>query len=307
MSTINQSLPAILRRRATVLHDDDYTPEFVGALLRAADELQVRQAMQISEDEAVAVQAVAEVRILRACLGRVYSQVRAQKPHGWPQEVLTRIKNTLRDVPETGKGRVILAIQIGDGETPQQVIQHAVKAIAQYFHQKGQTNGDTQLRIENAEPRRDDRPGDEASEGHAASSSEGAEGPHAVEGGAGRDVDQHPGNPEGDGGTPGAGVTPGGQGPRAVADRSAAPQAEAQPLTAPLRSIDDRFVIKPKKATPDMGGPRPPEPEAALMRHALMAGEERADLTERLSRQCDHKFVDSKTCLKCGWAPDAQA
>lgn len=255
MSQVNQTLPAVLRRRArTLLGDGIHGPEFVSAILRAADELQVRQAMQLDEEEELAVNLIAQVRLLRALLADIHhAMARKSKPFGWERELLTRIERLMAQATGLGEGRRILAVQVGDEQTLEEIIEKATTQITGYFKERTDANNNE----EDTEPSS-----------------------------AGRDTDQSSGTQE-------AYCAPGGEDGGGDGHAVAAPAAVVQTESEEADAIGHGA---------ESAGARPGND------HASTSSTEAAplDLTERLSRPCDHKFIDSKTCVKCGWSPDAE-
>lgn len=107
----------VLRRRARDL-ESEYSEAYVSVFLRAADELQARRYAAIpGGEEQLVVNAIADNRRLRNVLVRIFEQIRARQPQGWPDQVMTLAKQTLAAVRPFGEGRRIMSIQIGNDAT----------------------------------------------------------------------------------------------------------------------------------------------------------------------------------------------
>jgi len=112
---INQSLPAILRRRAKRLVEDGLyvdEPNFCVALTRAADELQIRQRCA-TDDEQVAVEMIAQNRQLRHHFEQVVQLVEELPlPLRTKLAFQARVDQLLGSQKVAGEGRGILAIAL---------------------------------------------------------------------------------------------------------------------------------------------------------------------------------------------------
>jgi hypothetical protein len=110
----------VLRRRAADLESEGYNAQYVGVLLRAADELEVRTGCATREED-IAVEVEADNRYLRRMLDELYGQIRSQH-RGWRDEVLAKIARTLKVVRSYGKPRRLLATTVGDGATREELL-----------------------------------------------------------------------------------------------------------------------------------------------------------------------------------------
>jgi hypothetical protein len=140
VTQINQSLSAVLRRRAEVLNsimvddeDDERLAKLRVAIARVADELEVRQKCCTPEDaETVAARAIAETRILRRTLVEVHNQLKREMPN-LCKDLVEQIEVTVRSVPESDKQRRILAITVGDDATREFVLEELTAQVDDYF------------------------------------------------------------------------------------------------------------------------------------------------------------------------------
>lgn len=118
----------MLRRRAKELQAD-YNEQYVGCLLRAADEIEARRLASTDEEQAI-VDAIADNRRLRQCLqgmfGRIHS---APIPKGIRKDWCNVIAVALKVTKELGIGRRILAIQVGDDATRDDLVAAATAQI----------------------------------------------------------------------------------------------------------------------------------------------------------------------------------
>lgn len=147
----DDDLVSVLRRRAKQLSTEEhFNEQYIGVFLRAADELQARRMAAIpGGDEQLAVNAIADNRRLRNTLVKVYGQIRARKPAGWPDQVMTMAEHTLAAVRPHGEGRIIMAIQINKHDTRANVEAIVASLLDAHFH--GGPNGE-----EEESARRDD-------------------------------------------------------------------------------------------------------------------------------------------------------
>lgn len=115
---INQSLPAIARRRVAAMRKDAYDaddPQFLSALLRAADELEIRQRCA-TNDEQVAVEAIANNRRLRHNFEEVVHLVNdLPLPLKTKVAFQLRVDQILGSQRAAGDGRGILAVALPPG------------------------------------------------------------------------------------------------------------------------------------------------------------------------------------------------
>jgi hypothetical protein len=139
--TQSDDLVIVLRRRAKqLMRDDNFNEQYISVFLRAADELQARRYAAIpGGDEQLAVNAIADNRRLRNTLVKVFEQIRARKPHGWPDQVMTMAKNTLAAVRPYGEGRRIMAISIGNDQTREEIEASVAELLDAHFN--GATDG----------------------------------------------------------------------------------------------------------------------------------------------------------------------
>ncbi len=152
----SDDVPTVLRRRAKELLTTGYTEQTVSVLLRAADELQMRRTAAVPGDaEQLAIEACADNRRLRNVLVRIFEQIRARKPIGWPDQVQELAKNTLAAVRPFGEGRRIMAIQIGPDQSRADI--EAIVAELLDVHYRGIADAQSQADQE-AEPAGCDAP-----------------------------------------------------------------------------------------------------------------------------------------------------
>lgn len=137
MTQIDQSLPAVLRRRVRtfrnsyrdVIQDWDWADKFMVSILAAADELEVRRRCADPEGaEDVAVQAIQEARALRGLLVDIHGAL-----PNYERVLADRIKAVLASTPEAGQGRRILGVEVGDGDTKENILAKLGEQLDNYF------------------------------------------------------------------------------------------------------------------------------------------------------------------------------
>jgi hypothetical protein len=175
-------LHAVLRRRALSLKAEGYDDDFLSVLYRASEELLERKRCTEGSAEQEAVEAVADNRRLRNTLIKVFGGVQQL---GLPQaQILPMLKlmaGAIKAVPEPGKGRRILALEIGPNATREFVERRVAELLDQYFTQHVTMGGQASAEL-TSEDNEDAQPS-----------------------GAGRDADQHP-SAEGQDDAPGEAV-----------------------------------------------------------------------------------------------------
>lgn len=135
MTKINQSLPAVLRRRAVKLLDlypGEEASKAAAAMAAAADELELREHCE-SDAENVAVTKYAELRRVRRTLASVFEQLPSLASMRVVAPVLEEIEATLRSVPERHINRRMIVVTVGDDATEAFVMEEARAAIEAYF------------------------------------------------------------------------------------------------------------------------------------------------------------------------------
>lgn len=137
MTQINQSLPAVVRRRARELHGEGKPMHWLAPLVAAAEELELRQRIVNTDETAeLAINLLGDCRRLRAAVWKarkVAMLPMKQKPGNWQFVLAETLRQALVATPDLAGQRVVLSVEIKPGQTRDDIEGKVHAALDKYF------------------------------------------------------------------------------------------------------------------------------------------------------------------------------
>lgn len=152
------SLPNVLRRRVREL-ENDYNEQFIAAIARAADELELRE-RHAAEGENLLIEAVGVNRQLRNAVVKAVNGLSAARRQRATFDPIPGLVEALKVTTDIGLGLRLLVIQVGDDQTREDLLEKVTEGVDAFYAKQpkpatqpeGEPNGEANQESKEVDP-----------------------------------------------------------------------------------------------------------------------------------------------------------